>query len=918
LTGEADSLEESPTEAGRIDAFVTYARGGGGSLFVDRLVDDLAARGKTVWVDRQDIEAAAEWRTRIGRAIASAKALIFIVSPESAESAECQRELELAGDTGKLIVPVVFKHVNPELLPQPVADRNWIFLTEGDDRSAGLDQVVEALESDLEWRDRHTRLVVRAQEWDARGKDSSYLLRGLDLRHAEDWYAERTGHKEQPTELQASYIVASRRAASNRQRRTIVGVSMALVVSLILSVVAVVKSIQATNTARQSQSIAMAAESAKLMSTNLPLGILVAIEARNRAPTQQAIDALGTAASEPLVMAAQAQRSGYLNAVAFSPDGKTLVTGGDAGKLVVINRANGRMAKVSDGNSVYSVAFSPDGKSIATVNDSGAVKLFDVANLHSTTLDVGKPLYDASFNPDGSVLAGRVSVGNSAGNDIIMYNLRTGKTSLLTEAAPPQSPIVYSPDGSTLAWGGTNGRIFLHDLTTGIERTLTTADGSTADAVAFSPDGRSLASGDSGGQIDVFNLTTDRSTVFVDGSFVYSVAFSPDGSILASGDVDGLVSLYSLATGHVTRFNNGSEVGVVAFSANGKVLATTNATGGLLLYGLAGALSTTMNVKSALQSVVFSPNGKTLAASDNASEVVLEDLRTGGSTVISTPDIVTGTAVSPNGTELAMGDFSGRVILLNLLNHRELLLRKADGNEMMAPAFSPNGKLLAEGGFRGQSGHGQVILYHLGTSQTTVLKDHGPVDTVAISPNGKILASGDYDGRTILYELSSGHSKVLSLGDGSRVETVVFSPDGSALAICDDGGQVLLYNLRTHLVTTMNEGFAVYYLAFSPNGRFIASAGANDQVTVQNLTNGQSVDFAEQSASIGGLAFSPDGKLLANGDGSGTVTLRSSTLWTSSFNVLRTHLCDELGDKNMSRTEWATYVPDQPYRKTCP
>ncbi len=361
MTAQEQLLEAPPTEAGQLDAFITYARSGGGIRFVDDLTDDLTARGKSVWVDRQDIEAAAEWRGRISRAIESAKALLFILSPESLLSTECGRELEIATQTQKLIVPVVFKDVDPEALPPVLADRNWIFFRDSDDRAVAMDQIVQALEFDLEWRDLHTRLEVRAHEWSNANSDDSYLLRGTDLRRAENWHAERASHNELPTDVQVSYIGASTRAAARRQRRIIIGVGAALVVSILLSIVAVVKSIDATDSAYRSQSVAMAAQSSSLLSTNLPLGILVAIEARNRADTQQAINALATAASEPLLTTKQVQASGYVETLAFSPDGKTLASGGDAGNLILDNLNSGRTTKVRDGNDVYSVAFSPDG-----------------------------------------------------------------------------------------------------------------------------------------------------------------------------------------------------------------------------------------------------------------------------------------------------------------------------------------------------------------------------------------------------------------------------------------------------------------------------------------------------------------------------------------------------------------------------
>jgi TIR domain len=56
-----------------------------------------------VWVDRTDIEPAADWSERILRGIEAAKAFIFVITPESVVSEQCLRELETAVQRHKLI-----------------------------------------------------------------------------------------------------------------------------------------------------------------------------------------------------------------------------------------------------------------------------------------------------------------------------------------------------------------------------------------------------------------------------------------------------------------------------------------------------------------------------------------------------------------------------------------------------------------------------------------------------------------------------------------------------------------------------------------------------------------------------------------------------------------------------------------------
>jgi len=67
----------------RFDAFISYRRLPADTAFVDQLRETLAERGKDVWVDRTDIEPAADWSERILRGIEAAKAFIFVITTES-------------------------------------------------------------------------------------------------------------------------------------------------------------------------------------------------------------------------------------------------------------------------------------------------------------------------------------------------------------------------------------------------------------------------------------------------------------------------------------------------------------------------------------------------------------------------------------------------------------------------------------------------------------------------------------------------------------------------------------------------------------------------------------------------------------------------------------------------------------------
>ena len=88
------------------DAFISYSRRD--ADFASRLAQELSNRGKSIWLDTEDIAPAARWADEIRAAIESSDAFVFVISPSSVASAECAKELQHALDVRKRVIPVRF------------------------------------------------------------------------------------------------------------------------------------------------------------------------------------------------------------------------------------------------------------------------------------------------------------------------------------------------------------------------------------------------------------------------------------------------------------------------------------------------------------------------------------------------------------------------------------------------------------------------------------------------------------------------------------------------------------------------------------------------------------------------------------------------------------------------------------------
>jgi tetratricopeptide (TPR) repeat protein len=219
------------------DVFISYSRKD--KEFVRRLDEALQTRGREAWVDWEGIRPTEEFMQAIYGAIEGADTFVFVLTPDSVASEVCAREIAHAASHNKRMVPIVARDVDAKAVPEPLAKLNWIFSRASDDFETAAGSLVSALDTDLEWVHAHTRLLTRAIEWEANKKSNSFVLRGEDLRSAEQWLAQAGTEKDrQPTALQTEYIIASRKAAARRQRITLGAVTFGFVVAIALAIVA--------------------------------------------------------------------------------------------------------------------------------------------------------------------------------------------------------------------------------------------------------------------------------------------------------------------------------------------------------------------------------------------------------------------------------------------------------------------------------------------------------------------------------------------------------------------------------------------------------------------------------------------------------------------------------------------------------
>src|SRR5215469_16215832 len=101
------------------EVFISYSRKD--KDFVRRLGEALAAHKREAWIDWKDIPLTAEWQQEIFTNIETADNFFFVISPESVASANCRREIDHAAANNKRMVPIFYRPVQDELIPEALA-----------------------------------------------------------------------------------------------------------------------------------------------------------------------------------------------------------------------------------------------------------------------------------------------------------------------------------------------------------------------------------------------------------------------------------------------------------------------------------------------------------------------------------------------------------------------------------------------------------------------------------------------------------------------------------------------------------------------------------------------------------------------------------------------------------------------------
>lgn len=555
--------------------------------------------------------------------------------------------------------------------------------------------------------------------------------------------------------------------------------------------------------------------------------------------------------------------------LALAPDGRSLVSAGEDGRVLLWDLAAGVLVRelATLSGPAQTVAFSPDGRWLAAAGRHSEVLVWRVeegARLQRLAVPVSDIRW-VGFSPDSRLLlagfhrATRVwrvgsweterdlTNGTSYGNHLFLgprrvlpYN--SNRTIDLGDSAGSSLSLhprergheggnwsAVSPAGTRIVRVDGDGWLEVWDAATGDSISSRRVHHDHARTVSFSPDGRWLASGAD----DLLLWSAEDLTLaqrFRYPAIVWSALFTADGERLVSSHGDGAILVWNIAERRLEANLSGhaAPVRTVAFSPDGRSLATGGDDRSIIVWqaGSGRKVAILRGHDTRVNGIAFAPDGRWLGSCDQDGTLFTWSLPDGSAEWRGSEGLPCyGVAASGSPDRL----FSGRRLwerrdrqLVPLWGFERLQLR----GTVYPAAFLPGSRHLV---LATEAGEVQIRDLDGRLVREVRRPRPPPIDALDVSPDGSILVWGDVDGEVWRYDLEGGEESTLLGRHDGRIKAVAFSPDGRRVATAADDGVLGLWDAasgeRTENVAIL--GVPILALGFSPDGRTLA-AGSHD------------------------------------------------------------------------------------------
>lgn len=570
-----------------------------------------------------------------------------------------------------------------------------------------------------------------------------------------------------------------------------------------------------------------------------------------------------------------------VNCIAFSPDGKFILTGGNdnLSKLWDVRTAKEVRTFAGNDGRVISCKFDPSSNYVAIMDYSEKIKVWDIRsgeNISSFECDVSAEYVDYAMQ-------GKYVVFLDEDRNICLGDILTGKIDQKFELESAPHRMIVHPDGKRLFCYDYKSNLIEYDLSTGTELSrlnLFSEFMYSPTRMAFERKGRLLAISLNDNSILLYNTETKtkESTLKSHKVRIKDICFEKQGDNFYSADHNNIIVLWDIPARKVIKTLDKTVYGVTSLDTHPKeklIAFTEYKTVHYIDPETMHELKEFTAKGNRIISMSYDQQGRYLATSTADLSIKLWDLQ-----ALKIEKRLFGffpVEFSPNGKKLICMGTPSALYVYDPISGEKLNELPTENELIQNINVSADNRYAAGAGFMGI-----VKIWDLESGKLIKkLSGHvGGVYSTAFSPDGKFLASTGMDNTIIIWDLQSGN-EVKRITEQHTIIThdLEFSPDGSKLAVCSWDKTITLWDTKTWNLLRRLEGHVnmITTLNFSPDGKFLATGAGNNVVSpadnsirVWEVETGMTVcHFKNPTGAISKVIFDKAGDLLysASDDG---------------------------------------------------
>ena len=287
----------------------------------------------------------------------------------------------------------------------------------------------------------------------------------------------------------------------------------------------------------------------------------------------------------------QGDEENTIRSVAITPNGQTIVTGGEDGQIQIWNGLSGQLEKTlpAHEDGIKTVAISADGNTIVTGGKDSRIKIW---NRRSRQLERTLEGHEGEVNSVALSANGAIIVSGAEDSLVNVWNRVTGKLERSLEGHEEAvKSVAISADGNTIASGGQDKQVKIWRWRAWELKNTPKSHEEEVRSVAISPDGNTIVSGSGDRTIKIWDAQGNlQHTLKGHTSKVESVAISSDGLSIVSGSRDRTIKIWNLSTKAVeqnlTTSGDSSKITSIAASANNQILVSGGKNSSLAIWHL--------------------------------------------------------------------------------------------------------------------------------------------------------------------------------------------------------------------------------------------------------------------------------------------------------------------------------------------